>query len=115
MPSNYDPASGTELPPQYASPQYPSPPPDLLSSLLPSRYGHAPARSTPAAASLAPAAAPHPSSARNRPVSAAYSSENSQRSAVKPPSPNLSSVPQPAQTERAVAPSPPAPAPESAP
>src|SRR5260370_1945401 len=111
MTSNYDPACGTESPPQYASPQCPSRHPDQLSSLLPSRYGHAPARSTPAAASPVRATAPRPTTARSKPESAAYSSASWQISAAKPPSPTLLYVPPSGPTDHAASPSPPPPAP----
>src|SRR5277367_4051300 len=85
--NNYDPECGIESPQQCVSPQCPARLRDQLSSLLPSRYGHVPARSAPVAASLAPATAPHPTTAHSRPVSAEYSSANWQISAAKPPSP----------------------------
>ena len=117
--SNCDPACGIEWPRRYVLPLCPAPRPDRLSSLLPSRYGHAPGHSTLAAASLAPATAPRPKTARSTPGSAEYSSANWQISAAKPPSPIphhcVQSAPPPAQTVHVDAPWPPTPAPVSDP
>src|ERR1700733_12676759 len=68
-PNNFDPASGTELPPQCASPQYPASRPNRQSSARPSKFDHAPLHLTPAAASPAPANAPHPTTTRSKPES----------------------------------------------